>query len=84
MSNNPQPINDNLEVSIQTVSSSTLQPDKTFKHGKETLVFISLQKQSSLNPLVGLRPRAALNLLAWLEQKRGTLEDLAQEDEEQS
>lgn len=81
MNNNPQPINDNLEVSLQTVKTSTLQPDRTFKHSKTTKVFISLQKQSALNPLVGMSPRTALNLLEWLEQKRDTLNDLAQEDE---
>lgn len=82
MSNNPQSISNDLEVSIQTVRTSEFQPDKTFKQGKETLIFLSLKKPSKLNPLVGMKPRAALNLLEWLEQKRQTLEELAEEDEQ--
>ena len=62
------------------------QRDGSFKQVEEPKVLLVATGGRFLTddirrvPLVGLSPRTALNLLAWLENERETLEQLAQEE----
>lgn len=73
-----------LEVEWTVRHPHLMQADGTFqqKERREVTLTYPGNLGQQRTRIVSLSPRAALNLLAWLQEERETLERLAQEEEE--